>query len=56
MEMTDLEYALKMYGRATLDYAKLNNPSTYDNMVFWQNQVWLCAKEQAEQENKPTIY
>lgn len=47
--MTDLEFALKMYGQATVDYAKDGNPATYDNMVFWQNQVWMCAKEQVGQ-------
>lgn len=60
--MTDLDYALKMYGTATLAYAKAvantgpsldpwkQNSTEYDNMVFWQNQVWMCAKEQAERE------
>jgi hypothetical protein len=42
---SDLDFALKMYGQATLDYAKYGTSATYDNMVFWQNQVWMCAKE-----------
>jgi hypothetical protein len=53
----DLNYALRMYGDATLAYARHaaigatgNSPEAYehqiayDNMVFWQNQVWQCAQ------------
>jgi len=51
----DLDFALKMYGQATLDHAKKQDSYTYDNMVFWQNQCWQCAKDIAAKET-PTIY
>lgn len=44
----DLDYALRMYGQAMLDYAKDGNHDNFDNMVFWQNQAWHIAKEMTE--------
>lgn len=44
----DLDYALRMYGQAMLDYAKDGNPDNFDNMAFWQNQAWHIAKEMTE--------
>lgn len=44
----DLAYALQMYGVMMVTYA--DNPEgamNYENMVFWQNQAWMCAKAAA---------
>ncbi len=46
----DLDFALKMYGEATLDYAENGGKDAYDNMAFWQDQVWQCAKAIAKGE------
>lgn len=46
-----LDYALKMYGEAAVKYAQSmttgEKDGSYDNMCFWQNQVWQCAKAKA---------
>lgn len=58
LEMTeaqsDLAFALKMYGEAMVANAKamvssdkMETQQTYENMVFWQEQSWLCAKNVA---------
>lgn len=44
--------ALKTYGEAAVAYAAAvgtdDASSTFDNMVFWQNQLWHCAKAVAQ--------
>lgn len=44
--MTDLEFALKMYGEALVDYYK--DANNYDNLCFWEEQVNTLAKELAQ--------
>lgn len=61
---TDLAFALKMYGEKCVEHAKANAAvvkgtvtfairdecsRTYDNMVFWQNQLWICAQAVAKE-------
>lgn len=48
---SDLDFALRMLGQATVDYAKDRSPAHFENMGFWQNQVWECAKDLASQAN-----
>lgn len=48
---SDLDFALKMYGQAIVDFHKDGCPAHYDNMCFWQEQVNHCAKNVANQGN-----
>lgn len=48
----DLAFALKQYGEVTLTYAKSATAANYDNMCFWQHQVWVVAQEVAEGEKE----
>lgn len=43
-----LNFALKAYGEATMAYAIDNQRTNYENMCFWQEQVWHAAKDAAE--------
>lgn len=52
---SDLDFALNMYGQCVVKFASsaaknaVESSTDYDNMVFWQNQVWHCAKAVAEE-------
>lgn len=47
-----LTLALRMYGDASVAYvlaiATPESQAAFNNMGFWQNQVWQCAKAVAE--------
>lgn len=43
-----LNFALKAYGEASMAYALVDIRANYDNMCFWQEQVWHAAKDAAQ--------
>lgn len=47
---SSMAFALKMYGEATLAHAKESTCTTFSNMTFWQNQLWMCANDLAAEE------
>jgi hypothetical protein len=47
-----LNFALKMYGEAMVTYAQDKCPAHYDNMCFWQNQAFMCAKDVAKEQQQ----
>lgn len=46
--MTDMQFALEMYGQALVDYHK--GADNFDNVCFWQEQINQLAREQATEE------
>ena len=48
-----LAYALKMYGDTMVVYVlDPTNRDSYDNMCFWQNQAFMCAKDVAKEQQQ----
>jgi len=47
-----LAFALKMYGEASVTYASSRVPAHFDNLLFWQNQVWQCSIDEANKEQQ----
>ncbi len=52
---SDLAFALKMYGEKCVEYARAKASNSdvegyYNNVCFWQEQVWHCAEAVAAAE------
>ncbi len=47
---SDLAFALKMYGEKCVEHAAQQDSTSFDDMCFWQNQLWMCAQAVAREQ------